>query len=294
MYYEPLWVFHHWLNGKAGFPAQCVVGSQTYGGTEYPSKYVGRLFFCEYSSDWIRTVRFVNGQPTEVELFGDNIGNPIDLIADPHEAVRGADVIYADTWISMGEEAEAEQREPDRAEQDQAGAGNAVGFDLGGKAAECGHVHQRAEREGVHVARRRIIPAGPAGVGGGEKLQQHPTSERGDQYTAGVARHRAASRGSCDAPRGEGPREPQHDRGPVLPPPRPLQAVQETERDVLRGFRLHVRVPFHLHPQGQARCNQRGAKQERRPGAAPRFLPAHDAPADHDEHGSGGQQPRAH
>ncbi len=39
-----------------------------------------------------------------------NLGGTIDLVADPHEAVRGVDVIYADTWISMGEEAEADVR----------------------------------------------------------------------------------------------------------------------------------------------------------------------------------------
>jgi ornithine carbamoyltransferase len=38
-------------------------------------------------------------------------GSQIRLLRDPHEAVKNADVIYTDTWTSMGQEEEAQQRE---------------------------------------------------------------------------------------------------------------------------------------------------------------------------------------
>jgi glucose/arabinose dehydrogenase len=94
---KPLWTFNHSNPAWSGFVAQCVTGEETYKGTEYPSKYVGRTFFCEYSSNFIRTVRFVNGQPTDVELFGSNIGNPIELTSDP----ENGDLIY----IAIGQNA---------------------------------------------------------------------------------------------------------------------------------------------------------------------------------------------
>jgi ornithine carbamoyltransferase len=42
--------------------------------------------------------------------FAARSGSQILLTSDPHEAAKGADIIYTDVWVSMGQEAEAKKR----------------------------------------------------------------------------------------------------------------------------------------------------------------------------------------
>ena len=42
-------------------------------------------------------------------------GGTVELVSDPREAARGADVVYTDVWTSMGQEEEAEKRRSDLA-----------------------------------------------------------------------------------------------------------------------------------------------------------------------------------
>jgi len=47
----------------------------------------------------------------EAHKFAKNSGSQIELMEDPHSAVQNADVIYTDTWTSMGQEEEVKTRE---------------------------------------------------------------------------------------------------------------------------------------------------------------------------------------
>jgi len=46
----------------------------------------------------------------EVVDAAKNLGAQIEMTADPHEAVRGADAVYTDVWTSMGQEDERNRR----------------------------------------------------------------------------------------------------------------------------------------------------------------------------------------
>ena len=51
------------------------------------------------------------GSIDEARQFATESGSTITLLEDPHEAVKNADVIYTDTWTSMGQEEETAKRE---------------------------------------------------------------------------------------------------------------------------------------------------------------------------------------
>ena len=49
--------------------------------------------------------------PREVLGFAEGFGDRFRMFRDPGEAVRDADVVYTDVWVSMGKEAEAAERD---------------------------------------------------------------------------------------------------------------------------------------------------------------------------------------
>ncbi len=79
----PIWTWNHFDPKRAGFVGQCSAGSCYYTGTAYPAAYAGRLFYCDYAANWIRSIVFVGGKMTVSEDFADPIDSPIDLESDP-------------------------------------------------------------------------------------------------------------------------------------------------------------------------------------------------------------------
>jgi ornithine carbamoyltransferase len=74
------------------------------------------LLTCAALGSCIR-VATPRGYEPDAQLLADardlavETGASIELFTDPYEAVAGADAVYTDTWTSMGQEREAEQRQ---------------------------------------------------------------------------------------------------------------------------------------------------------------------------------------
>lgn len=49
----------------------------------------------------------------EARREAERTGGSIEVVRDPREAARGADALYTDTWVSMGQERDAERRKRD-------------------------------------------------------------------------------------------------------------------------------------------------------------------------------------
>ncbi len=47
---------------------------------------------------------------TEAEVFASKTGSTIQAITDPHQAIKDAQIVYTDTWVSMGQEEETKKR----------------------------------------------------------------------------------------------------------------------------------------------------------------------------------------
>jgi ornithine carbamoyltransferase len=75
------------------------------------------LMFVAAKLGWSFTIASPDGydlNPKVVEAakkFATESGSRLAFLRDPHEAVRQADVIYTDTWTSMGQEEESAKRE---------------------------------------------------------------------------------------------------------------------------------------------------------------------------------------
>lgn len=78
-----------------------VCHSLLYGGAR-----VGMCVSCGTPDDY-RPNRTVVAEAAEIAA---RFNAKVEVVADPHAAVRNADVVYTDVWASMGQEAEAEKR----------------------------------------------------------------------------------------------------------------------------------------------------------------------------------------
>jgi glucose/arabinose dehydrogenase/PKD repeat protein len=79
-----------------GIYGNAAAGGAYYQGTGYPIQYRKRLFFCDYPSSWLNmAVLDASDHVVDVQDFGSNLGNPVEIRLDP---VSG-DFMYC-SWAS--------------------------------------------------------------------------------------------------------------------------------------------------------------------------------------------------
>jgi len=97
LFTKPLIYWHHTDPKNIGYIGSASAGVCIYNGTEYPSKYRGRLFYADYANSWIRSVPFVGDLPSQSELFLGYANNPVDIVPDP---VNG-DLYFISLWTGQ-------------------------------------------------------------------------------------------------------------------------------------------------------------------------------------------------
>jgi len=84
---EPDLTWHHqWdvLSVPQGIVGNCSVSGAFYTSTHYPPEYQGKLFFCDFGQNWIRTLSAdASDSWSNVQSFATDVDGPVDMAANP-------------------------------------------------------------------------------------------------------------------------------------------------------------------------------------------------------------------
>jgi glucose/arabinose dehydrogenase len=90
----PLFAYHHFVLGSAGYLGSCISGVAPYTGSSYPQSWQGRLYFCDFVRGWIRGARLSSDLTSveQIDIFAEELGAPIDLVTAPDNG----DLVFID------------------------------------------------------------------------------------------------------------------------------------------------------------------------------------------------------
>jgi hypothetical protein len=94
LFTPPFWCYHHHkyvLPMSPDFVGECTTGVCVYTGTEYPSTYQGRVFLCDFESEWIRSLVVIDGVATRSDSLFTEADQPVDITPDP----GNGDLLYS-------------------------------------------------------------------------------------------------------------------------------------------------------------------------------------------------------